>query len=111
MDLQQINIYPFSSASKQETLLMEIDNHFFEISKDTAELIEYLKNNGNDEESINRYDLHICYSNNSILHYNCSPSAPKVIVTTENHRFLRSCSITKQQSLSNGKYFNNQRLI
>ena len=55
MDLQQINIYPFSSASKQETLLMEIDNHFFEISKDTAELIEYLKNNGNDEESINRY--------------------------------------------------------
>lgn len=55
MDLQQLIIHPFPTASKHDTYLLEAKGRFFEIGKDTAELLEYLQINGGDEESIGRY--------------------------------------------------------
>lgn len=52
MNLQQIAIYPFPSSSKHDTQLLEIDGRFFEIGKDTAELLEHLKTHGCGEDSI-----------------------------------------------------------
>lgn len=55
MNLQQLTIHPFPTASRHDTCLLEAQGRFFEIGKDTAELLEYLQANGGDEESIVRY--------------------------------------------------------
>lgn len=55
MDLQQLTVRPFPTASKHETFLLEAKGRFFEIGKDTAELIKYLQTNGMDQNSIRRY--------------------------------------------------------
>lgn len=55
MDLQKIEIRPFQTASIHETYLLEISGRFFEIGKDTAELLTYFKNNGCEKESIEAY--------------------------------------------------------
>lgn len=55
MDLRQLTVHPFPTASKHETYLLEADGRFFEIGKDTAELLKYLQKNGVNQESIRRY--------------------------------------------------------
>ncbi|MBO5187378.1 MAG: hypothetical protein J6B91_10145 [Prevotella sp.] len=55
MDLQQLTVHPFPTASKHETFLLEADGRFFEIGKDTAELLKYLQKNGVEQENIRRY--------------------------------------------------------
>lgn len=55
MYIQEISIYPFPTASRHDTYLLEAEGRFFEISKDAAKLLEYLQANGGDEESISRY--------------------------------------------------------
>ena len=55
MNIQELSIHPFPTASRHDTYLLEAEGRFFEISKDTAELLEYLQANGGDEESIGRY--------------------------------------------------------
>ena len=45
-DLMRITVGPFSTSSLHTTFLMEFNNHFFEIGKDAAELLNYLKENG-----------------------------------------------------------------
>lgn len=55
MNLQQLTIHPFPTSSRHDTCLLETEGRFFEIGKDTAELLEYLQANGGDEESIVRY--------------------------------------------------------
>ena len=41
MNLQEIEIRPFSTSSLHETFLMEVSGRFFEIGKDVAELLTY----------------------------------------------------------------------
>lgn len=55
MDLQQLTIHPFPTASKHDTYLLEAEGRFFEIGKDTAELFEFLQKNGWNDDSIRRY--------------------------------------------------------
>lgn len=55
MDLQQLTIRSFPTASKHKTYLLEAKGRFFEIGKDTAELLKYLQINGVSKESIRRY--------------------------------------------------------
>ncbi|MBQ4633265.1 MAG: hypothetical protein IJB46_07980 [Prevotella sp.] len=55
MNLRQLTIRPFPTASRHDTYLLETEGRFFEIGKDTAKLLEYLQANGGDEESISRY--------------------------------------------------------
>jgi len=55
MDLQQLSIHPFATASKDKSYLLEINGRFFEIGKDAAELLEYLQKNGMGEDCIERY--------------------------------------------------------
>ena len=55
MNLQQLIIRPFPTTSKHDTFLLEAEGRFFEISKDTAELFEFLQKNSGDDESIGRY--------------------------------------------------------
>ncbi len=38
-DLMRITVGPFSTSSLHTTFLMEFNNHFFEIGKDAAELL------------------------------------------------------------------------
>jgi len=54
MDLQQLTVHPFPTASKHETFLLEADGRFFEIGKDTAELLKYLQKNGVNQENFHR---------------------------------------------------------
>ena len=55
MNLQEIEIRPFSTSSLHETFLMEVSGRFFEIGKDVAELLTYFKCNGCEEASIEEY--------------------------------------------------------
>lgn len=55
MNLQEIEIRPFSTSSLHETFLMEVSGRFFEIGKDVAELLAYVKCNGCEEASIEEY--------------------------------------------------------
>lgn len=55
IDLLQIEIHPFQTTSVHETYLLEISGRFFEIGKDTAELLTYFKDNGCGEESVEAY--------------------------------------------------------
>lgn len=55
MDLQKIEIRPFQTTSVHETYLLEISGRFFEIGKDTAELLTYFKNNGCEKENVEAY--------------------------------------------------------
>ncbi|MBM6660588.1 hypothetical protein H6B30_02270 [Marseilla massiliensis] len=55
MNLKDITIQPFPTSSRHETYLMEASGRFFEISKDTAVLLTYLKENGLTDESISSY--------------------------------------------------------
>lgn len=55
MDLQRIEIRPFQTTSIHETYLLEISGRFFEIGKDTAELLTYFKNNGCEKENVETY--------------------------------------------------------
>lgn len=55
MNIQELSIHPFPTASKHDTYLLEAEGRFFEISKDTAKLLEYLQANGKNEESIRSY--------------------------------------------------------
>lgn len=55
MNLQEISIQAFHSGSKHETFLLETAGRFFEIGKDTAELLTYLQQQGGDDESIENY--------------------------------------------------------
>ena len=55
MNLRQLTIRPFPTASRHDTYLLETEGRFFEIGKYTAKLLEYLQANGGDEESISRY--------------------------------------------------------
>ena len=54
-DLMRITVGPFSTWSLHTTFLMEFNNHFFEIGKDAAELLNYLKENGCDEVAVDTY--------------------------------------------------------
>lgn len=54
-DLMRITVGPFSTSSLHTTFLMEFNNHFFEIGKDAAELLNYLKENGCDEVAVDTY--------------------------------------------------------
>ena len=54
LDLRHIEVRPFSS-SLHTTFLMEINGHFFEIGKDSAELLNYLKEHGCSDASIEAY--------------------------------------------------------
>ena len=51
----RITVGPFSTSSLHTTFLMEFNNHFFEIGKDAAELLNYLKENGCDEVAVDTY--------------------------------------------------------
>lgn len=55
MDLQQLTIHPFPTASMHETFLLEAKGRFFEIGKDTAEILKYLQTNGMAQNCIRRY--------------------------------------------------------
>lgn len=55
MDLQRIEIRPFQTTSIHETYLLEISGRFFEIGKDTAELLTYFRNNGCEKENVETY--------------------------------------------------------
>lgn len=55
IELQKIEIHPFQTTSTHETCLLEIAGRFFEIGKDTAELLVYFKNNGCEDENIETY--------------------------------------------------------
>lgn len=55
MNPQQLTIHPFPTASKHDTYLLETKGRFFEIGKDTAELFDFLQENGWDDDSIGRY--------------------------------------------------------
>ncbi len=55
MDLQRIEIRPFQTTSIHETYLLEISGRFFEIGKDTAELLTYFKNIGCEKETVETY--------------------------------------------------------
>lgn len=55
MNLQEIEIRPFSTSSLHETFLMEVSGRFFEIGKDVAELLTYFKCNGCEDASIEEY--------------------------------------------------------
>ena len=55
IELQKIEIHPFQTTSTHETCLLEIAGRFFEIGKDTAELLVYFKNNGCEDENIEAY--------------------------------------------------------
>ena len=55
MNLQQLTIHPFQTASQYNTYLLETERRFFEISKETAKLLEYLQKHGGNEESIEHY--------------------------------------------------------
>ncbi|MBQ5605607.1 MAG: hypothetical protein IIU87_00170 [Prevotella sp.] len=63
MNLRQLTIRPFPTASRHDTYLLEAEGRFFEISKDAAELLEYLQANGGNDESIGRY----AEANNGVL--------------------------------------------
>ncbi len=54
-DLMRITVRPFSTSSLHTTFLMEFNGHFFEIGKDAAELLNYLKENGCDEVAVDTY--------------------------------------------------------
>ncbi len=53
--LDRINIQHFPTTSSHQTYLMEVDGRFFEIGKDTAELLGYFKQHGCDEKAIEAY--------------------------------------------------------
>lgn len=55
MDLQKIEIRPFQTTSVHETYLLEISGRYFEIGKDTAELLTYFKNEGCEKENVEKY--------------------------------------------------------
>lgn len=55
MNLQQITIQPFHTSSQSDTYLMEAEDRFFEIGRDAAELLTYLKEHGTGDESIEQY--------------------------------------------------------
>ncbi len=46
MNLQEIEIRPFSTSSLHETFLMEVSGRFFEIGKDVAELLARFTDRG-----------------------------------------------------------------
>lgn len=67
IDLQKIEIHPFQTTSVHETYLLEMSGRFFEIGKDTAELLTYFKNNGCEEESVETYvNLYNKYSQEEV---------------------------------------------
>lgn len=55
IELQNIEIHPFQTTSNHETCLLEIAGRFFEVGKDAAELLVYLKNNGCEDKDIEAY--------------------------------------------------------
>lgn len=55
MNLQQITIQAFSTSSTNETYLLETEGRFFEIGHDAAELLTYLREPGDSDESVGRY--------------------------------------------------------
>ena len=53
--LNNICIQRFPTTSSHQTYLMEADGRFFEIGKDTAELLNFFKQHGINDTSIDTY--------------------------------------------------------